>query len=112
MCAQRAGGVKPMPAVRGSETAAEAAREFLGPKLALQEVVGVLLLSSDLSPIGFAMPHVGGLAASIVEPAAVLRPAPAATPGQQDDHCQAGPNPPVPVHPSLTHAVISSHSRR
>lgn len=75
VCAQRAGGIKPMRPIRGSDTAAEIAREFLSPKLALQEVVGVLLLSSDLSPIGFAMPHVGGLAASIVEPAAVLRPA-------------------------------------
>ena len=75
VCAQRAGGVKPMPPIRGSDTAAEIAREFLGPKLALQEVVGVLLLSSDLSPVGFAMPHVGGLSASVVEVAAVLRPA-------------------------------------
>ena len=75
VCAQRAGNVKPMPAVKGSDTAAEAARQFFGGKLALQEVLGVMLFSSDLAPIGFAVPHVGGLAQSIVEPAAVLRPA-------------------------------------
>ncbi len=75
VCAHRAGGVSPMPPIRNSDGAAEIARQFIGPRMALQEVVGVVLLASDMSPVGFAIAHVGGLAASIVEPAVVLRPA-------------------------------------
>lgn len=75
VCASRAGDVKPLDPLKNSDTAAAAAREFMAGRLAMQEVVGVMLLSSDLAPIGFAVAHVGGLAQSIVEPAAVLRPA-------------------------------------
>ncbi|AKF03402.1 JAB domain-containing protein [Sandaracinus amylolyticus] len=96
VCARRRAGARPMEKISTSRDAARVCREFVNQSALVQELFGVLCLDTKNRPVGFAIPHAGGLDASIVDVKTVFKPAlliPAASVVLCHNHPSGDPRP-------------------